>query len=507
MGQPMEHVIRQTVIALRMGDLLGLGQEDRTVLYYSGLLAWVGCHTDAYEQAKWFGDDIDFKRRTMFVDEGIPAFARLMISRLGSGQSGTERLRTGLAFPLSGAKWLTHILEGHWRTTDLLAERLGLSDDVRQSLRESYERWDGKGPGGLTGDQIRLTSRVVYLADVMAAFERFAGREEAVRTAMRRSGTAFDPQLCELFCDNTRELLDGLDAQSHWAMVLDSEPGLKEIVDEGRLDDVLAAIGDFTDLKSPYFIGHSRAVAELAGVAARTLGLNPAETTAVRRAGLVHDFGRLGVSNAIWDKPGPLTASEMERVRFHPYLTERMLAFTPRLAELGVIAVQHHERLDGSGYPRGLAGNAISLQGRVIAAADAYATMIEQRPHRPAIDRKTAAAALRESARAGKLDAESVEAVLQADGHRTRTRRDLPAGLTSREVEVLRLLTLGLSNRAIAERLTISRKTAGSHIEHIYAKTGANNRATAGLFAMQHGLMSDHADLGRMPDERARTGS
>jgi HD-GYP domain-containing protein (c-di-GMP phosphodiesterase class II) len=197
------------------------------------------------------------------------------------------------------------------------------------------------------------------------------------------------------------------------------------------------------------------------------------------------------VSNGIWDKAGPLTASEMERVRFHPYLTERMLAFTPRLAELGAIAVQHHERLDGSGYPRGLSGSSISLPGRVLAAADSYATKLEPRPHRPALEREEAGAALRAAVDAGKLDGEAVEAVLQAAGHRTRRRRHLPEGLTAREVEVLRLLALGLTNRAIAEKLTISRKTAGAHIEHIYAKTGANNRATAGLFAMQHGLMSD----------------
>ena len=152
LGQSMEHVIRQTVIALRMGDLLGLPQEERIVLYYSGLLAWVGCHTDAYEQAKWFGDDIDFKREAMFAGENLPALARLFVTRLGSGRRPSERLRTGLAFPLSGAKWFAHLLESHWRTTDLLAQRLGLSDGVRQSLRESYERWDGKGAVGLAGE-------------------------------------------------------------------------------------------------------------------------------------------------------------------------------------------------------------------------------------------------------------------------------------------------------------------------------------------------------------------
>jgi len=182
---------------------------------------------------------------------------------------------------------------------------------------------------------------------------------------------------------------------------------------------------------------------------------------------------------------------ETERVRLHPHFTERMLAFSPGLRQLGTLAVQHHERLDGSGYPRGLAGAAISREGRVLAAADTYATMVEPRPHRDPRSPEQAAVRLRDEVRAGRIDADAAEAVLGAAGHRTTRRRERPAGLTAREVEVLRLLARGLTNREIAEELVISRRTAGSHIEHIYTKTGATNRATAGLFAMTNGLMSD----------------
>ena len=490
LGQPMEHVIRQTIIALRLADLLDLDEQERVVVYYSGLLAWVGCHTDAYEQAKWFGDDIAMKRESMFAGDSAADFARFLIRNLGSGGTVSDRVSKTVAFPVSGLRWFSSILESHWKATDLLAEQLGLGEDVRRSLVESYERWDGRGAAGLKGNEIRLTSRVVYLADVVAAFERLGGSDAALRMARERAGGQFDPDLVDLLSANGSEVLDGLDQGSHWDEVLDHEPGLARTIHETELDNVLAAIGDFADLKSPYFIGHARTVAQLAAEAAAGLGLDD-DVTRVRRAALLHDLGRLGVSNSIWDKRSPLTLAEQERVRTHPYLTERMLAFSPQLAELGAIAVLHHERLDGSGYPRGLSGVAIPIPGRVLAAADRYATASEDRPHRPAADPDAAAALLRNDVRQGLLDGDAAEAVLSAAGHRVPRRRAWPAGLTTREVEVLRLLARGLSNREIASRLVISPKTVGTHVERIYAKTDANNRATAGLFSMRHGLMSD----------------
>jgi DNA-binding CsgD family transcriptional regulator len=207
-------------------------------------------------------------------------------------------------------------------------------------------------------------------------------------------------------------------------------------------------------------------------------------------AGLVHDLGRLGVSNAIWDKRGPLTAAELERVRLHPYLSERMLASSDALASVGAIAVQHHERLDGSGYPRGLSGDGLTPAGRILAAADAYHAMTEPRPHRDALAADEAAAELRSGVRQALFDGRAVEAVLSAAGHPVKRRREWPGGLTSREIEVLRLLVRGLSNKEIAEKLVISRKTAGSHVEHIYSKIGVSNRAQASLFAIKHGLMT-----------------
>jgi HD-GYP domain-containing protein (c-di-GMP phosphodiesterase class II) len=489
LGQPMEHVIRQTLLSLRLAERLEISESDRTVVYYAGLLAWVGCHTDAYEQTKWFGDDIELKHESYRYDFGKPKDALSSLRMVGAGQSFPGRLRTWAALPLALRRGAMVDLENHWRAADAFAARLGLSADVRQSLVESYERWDGKGPIGLREDAILLTSRIVQLADVAAFFHADGGAEAAESVVRARSGTQLDPGLVDLFCSDVDGFLEGLELAGNWETVLAAAPHLSPTLDAKAFDTALEAMGDFADLKSPYTIGHSRRVADLAFEAATTLGL--ADAVMVRRAALVHDLGRLGVPNSIWDKSGPLTASETERVRMHPYLTERMLAFSPGLSPLAEVAIQHHERLDGSGYPRGLSGQAISPAGRVLAAADFYATMVEPRPHREPSTPDEAAARLREQVRAGRFDADAAEAVLGAAGHRTNRRRAWPAGLTAREVEVLRLLARGMTNREIADALVISRRTAGSHIEHIYTKTGATNRATAGLFAMTHGLMSD----------------
>ncbi|MGH3132989.1 MAG: HD domain-containing phosphohydrolase, partial [Gaiellaceae bacterium] len=223
--------------------------------------------------------------------------------------------------------------------------------------------------------------------------------------------------------------------------------------------------------------------------AARTLRLAGHEMALLRRAALVQDAGRMGVSNSIWDKPGPLSSAEIERVRLHPYYVERMFQQLPTLASIGALAAQHHERLDGSGYPRGLAGNGLSPTARTLAAADVYRALVEPRPHRPAHGAEEAARELRSEVKRGRLDGDAVNAVLPAAGHRVRRRRDWPRGLTPREVEVLALIARGHSNREVARRLHLAEKTVGNHVEHIYAKIGSSTRAEASLFAMQHGLL------------------
>jgi HD-GYP domain-containing protein (c-di-GMP phosphodiesterase class II) len=178
-------------------------------------------------------------------------------------------------------------------------------------------------------------------------------------------------------------------------------------------------------------------------------------------------------------------------VRLHPYLSERMISYSPALAPLGPLAGSHHERLDGSGYPRALRGGSLTPAMRVLAAADVYAAVMEPRPHRPARSAADAGALMRSEVRAGRLDGDAADAVLAAAGHRAARRREGPAGLTAREIEVLRLLARGRSSKEIAAALVITRKTARNHVQHIYEKAGVSNRAQASLFAVAHGLMSD----------------
>jgi HD-GYP domain-containing protein (c-di-GMP phosphodiesterase class II) len=203
-----------------------------------------------------------------------------------------------------------------------------------------------------------------------------------------------------------------------------------------------------------------------------------------------------GVPATILDKAGPLTAAESERMRMHAYYTERVLSRPAALARIGVIAALTHERLDGSGYHRGLAGAALPATARILAAADAYRAMSEPRPYRSALTAPQAADALRADVRTGRLDSGAVDAVLTAAGERPR-RRTGPAGLTPRESEVLVLIARGATTRQVATRLGITAKTAGTHIERIYVKTGASTRSTATLFAVQHGLLDTLAPLGR----------
>jgi HD-GYP domain-containing protein (c-di-GMP phosphodiesterase class II) len=373
-----------------------------------------------------------------------------------------------------------------------LGEELGLDEQVLDALVASYEQWDGKGwPGELQGEAVPLAARIAQLSEFTEVAQRVGG-PEAVHALMReRAGSQFDPQLAGLMDAEAEMMVAGLDSVSTWDAVIDAEPALAIVLSADRFDGALEAIGNFVDLKSPYFLGHCRAVAQLVAGAAEQAGLGEAQARTLRRAALVHDLGRLGVSNAIWDKSGPLGAGEWERVRLHPHLTERMLHQSEALAPLGAIAVQHRERLDGSGYPRGLSGGAISRSARILGAADAYQAMREPRAYRPPRSPEEAASELRAEVRAGRMDAGAVDAVLAAAGHRVARRREGPAGLTEREVEVLRLLARGLSNKEIAQRLVISPKTVGNHVEHIYAKINASTRTAAGLYAMRNGLLPE----------------
>ena len=491
-GQPMEHVLRQCMISLRLAECVGLGEEERSVVYYTALLINVGCHSDAHEQAKWFGDDIALKSGKYDHELGSMSGMLASLRMVGSGNPPLHRFRVGVEFAVSGHRDLNGMIEQHSALARRLAEELELSIGVQEAVGAAYEQWDGKGwPGDLQGDSIPIASRLAQIGEFVEVAHRIGGTGAACALAEKRAGSQFDPTLAGELCANAGTVLDGLDAGPTWDAVIGAEPALGVVLQEADFDRALLAIADFVDLKSPYTLGHARVVSELAAEAGAKLGFGDEEVEILRRAGLANDLGRLGVSNAIWDKRGALGAGEWERVRMHPYLTERMLHQSTALAPLGAIAVQLRERLDGSGYPRGLSGGAISMPARVLGAADAYQSMCELRPYREALLPEVAAKELRGEVKAGRMDGDVVEAVLGTAGHRVARRREGPAGLTAREVDVLRLVSRGLSSKEVAARLVISPKTARNHIEHIYGKIGVSNRAGASLFAMQHGLIPD----------------
>jgi HD-GYP domain-containing protein (c-di-GMP phosphodiesterase class II) len=491
-GQPMEHVLRQCLIALRIADRAGLGEPDRMAVYYTALLVNVGCHADAHEQAKWFGDDIALKSGKYVHELGSVRGALATMRLIGAGNPPLHRFRVGLEFAFSGHRELDGMISQHASLARTLAGQLELPGVVTAGVAAAYEQWNGRGwPGELKAGAIPVAARIAQLAEFMEVAHRIGGVGAATALARRRAGRQFDPDLTALLCADADDIFGGLESVPAWASVIGAEPALAAELGPDRLDRALAAIANFVDLKSPFLLGHSVAVAGLAGEAGHRLRLPPGQIQALRRSGLVHGFGRLGVSNSIWDRPGPLSTGEWERIRLFPYLTERMLRQSDALAPLGEIAVQVRERLDGSGYPRGLSGGAISPLARLLGAAEAYASMLEPRPHRPARPAAEAAAELRAEVRAGRLDGAAADAVLAAAGHRLPRRRTSVAGLTAREAEVLVLLARGLPNKQIARQLVITPKTAGNHVEHIYAKIGASSRAAAALFAVQHGLLPE----------------
>ena len=507
-SQPMEHVLRQCLIALRIADRHGLDEDERACAYWTALLVNVGCHTDAHEQAKWFGDDIALKEDKYAYQFPSVRGTLAGVRRIGSGHAPLHRFRLGLEFVLSGHREVDGMLAQHAALAGALAQQLGLRPDVVNALGCAYEQWDGKGwPGALRGAAVPLGARIAQLAEFVEVAQRTGG-SPGVRDMVRtRGGKQFDPALSSLLTAEVDLLLDGLDDVQTWDKVVSAQPALAHVLDDDELDGALLAIADFVDLKSPYTLGHARALSELVAQAADVLGLPTPVQRTLKRAALVCSFGRLGVSNAIWDKPGPLGAGEWERVRLHPYLSERIVQQSPALTELGALAVQVRERLDGSGYPRALTGAALGVPARLLAVADAYQSMREPRPHRAALTDEAAAALLRADVAAGRLDPAAVDAVLTAAGHRIPRRREGPAGLTAREVEVLQLLARGLSNKEIARRLVMAPKTAGNHVEHIYAKIGAVNRAGASLFAVRHGLLPEGDGWGELPMERAAASS
>jgi HD-GYP domain-containing protein (c-di-GMP phosphodiesterase class II) len=497
MGHPLEFALCSCILAVRLGEASGLGEEMLREVYYQALLRYIGCNAETHLLAALIGDELALRRDFAAVNNGKQSEVMWLILRyLRQANAGESPLRLAGSLSqglLAMSRVTKEAFAGHCEVAQRLALRLGFEPDIVRNLGQLYERWDGRGlPHGLKGEFIAPAVRVVTLAQDMVTLQRLSGLDAAVAAARTRRGAAYDPRLVDIFLAQAEALFAGLEDEPDWQSVLALEPGSRLRLSDAQFDVACEAIADFADIKSPYTLGHSPGVARLAAGAALRCRLPDADIVAIKRAGLLHDVGRVGVSAGIWTKPGALTEREWEQVRMHPYYSERVLARPGVLARLGTLASYHHERLDGSGYHRGVLANAQPPAARMLAAADVYQAMTEPRPHREAREANEAAAELRREARAGRLDTEAVEGVLATAGHPTERRQaSLAAGLSQREIEVLRLIARGHSMQQIADLLFISRKTVDNHIQHIYAKTGVTTRAGATLFAMEQHLLND----------------
>lgn len=490
-GQRSEHGLRTCLLATELATLAGLEAEELEDAFYLGLLHSIGCTADAPVTARAFGDNVAHKGAFTLIDSGRPVeIVTYLWRNVYPTAPPPRRLKAFMAAVAAGPRFARDNLRSHCEVGERLGERLRLPRRVCEGLWFVFERWDGKGlPNGIAEEQIPIAARILHAARDASAFAAIGGPQMVLAMADRCAGASLDPALARLLVEHAGDLLARVESVDAWERVVALEPRPRMFLGD-ELADACRVIADYADLTSYGTLGHSRAVAEVAEAAGWRLGFEADALAELRCAGWLHDLGRVGVSSAVWEKPGALTGGEWEQVRLHSYHSERLLSRIPALAKLARTAASDHERLDGSGYHRGLSAAQLPAAARVLAVADAWCAMAEPRAYRPALASAEAAAVLREEARAGKLAGEAVDAVLDSVGERSVRVAEAPAGLTAREVEVLRLLARGLTNKQTAQELVISPKTVGRHVESIYSKIGASTRAAAALFAVEHGVLA-----------------
>lgn len=461
------------------------------------LLRHLGCTGFAVEEAHRYaaGDDVGLRRVMAAVDFGRPEQAVALIgSQLAAHAAPAERAAAVNALLGDGPEAAARHDAAQCDAAERLARLLPVSAAAATVARDAFERWDGHGgPAGRAGDAISRVARIVEVACVAELFRSRQGRGGAEAELRARAGHQLDPSLVAGFLADAGGHFDALDDRRHsvWELLCAAESGSQVLVGEAQVDDVALAYARFTDLKSVWFTGHSEDVAALAAAAAAQQGLAPARGADLRRAGLLHDIGRVGVPTGLWDLPRALGPRERERVRFHAWETERILGATPLFGRVARIAAAAHEQADGGGYHRGHVGDDVAAEAALLAAVDHWSALRADRPHRPA---RTALAARDEMAAAVRLrhlDRTAVDAVLAAAELAPLDRRAAgawPAGLSDREVEVLRQLSRGSSDKRIAADLGITAKTVAHHVQHVYDKIGVRSRAGAVLFALEHRL-------------------
>jgi DNA-binding CsgD family transcriptional regulator len=493
------------LLAVELARLAAWSAPDLSDVFYLALLYHIGCTGAVAAQSRLgAGDDVNVRRWMSEVDYADrPQLMRIAMTKVVP-KWGFADWGQAMAALATAGRDLPEALANTAEAAARLSQRLGASPRVTASLSHAYGRWDGRVFTLLpSGEGLSATARLVHLVHVAQIYHQMGGAEAADDVVRRRSGTEFDPHLARLWLQYSHELLRNVPLDSVWEHALNIEPEPHRLVGPAHLDDICSALADFVDLASPFTSGHSAGVARLAEAAAVNAGLDTDDVATVRRAGQVHDLGMVSVPNRVWITRRPLNPSEWERVRLHTYHSQRILSLAAPLRSFASVAGLHHERLDGSGYHRGLSASSVPFTARLLAVAEMYQSMSEQRAWRPALTPKEATRQLRDGVVAHRLDARAVDAVLQAGGQPRptgRSSRARPAGLTDREVEVLRAITRGLGNKQIARELHVSPATVHTHVINLYGKIGVNTRAGATLYAFEHDLTEPGEPLKNRPN-------
>jgi HD-GYP domain-containing protein (c-di-GMP phosphodiesterase class II) len=389
-GQPEGHCVRCCWIGMALGREIGLPETELWELYYTLLLKDLGCSSNAARIcALYLTDDLSFKRDFKTVGGRLPEVLRFVLSHTGLKAGLAERFRAILNIVQHGAEISRELIETRCQRGAAIARQLRFSEGVAQGIQCLDEHWDGGGkPSGLAGAAIPIYAQIALLAQVVDVFQTGGGRDAAGGEIAARAGTWFDPALAAAFgrIATDEAFWTGLGSATLQRDIFALEPARNvQMLDDDYLDDIAAAFAQVVDSKSPYTSGHSTRVAFFTDMIAQAMHVPPEHRRWLKRGALLHDIGKLGVSNTILDKPGKLDDAEFAVVRQHPAATEVILSRIAAFRELAAMAGAHHERLDGRGYPKGLVAEQISRDTRIITTADIFDALTAERPYRAAM--------------------------------------------------------------------------------------------------------------------------
>ncbi len=408
-GQPEGHTVRSCLIGMGLANRLGLDADRRSALFYALLLKDAGCSSNASKRSTLF-DDMAAKGRVKTLDWTGPPHVALYTAGTAGGSLLTKAGRT-VESGIEDRRTLRELVRVRCERGAEIARLVGFPEETARAIRSLDEHWDGGGhPDGLKGEEIPLLARICGLAQTAEVFFTARGQAAAEEVARTRSGRWFDPELVDVLLAEAREgdLWEVLSRGDAWGEVSRLEPAdrVLEATPE-RIDLVARAFGEIIDAKSPYTHSHSEGVARKAAAIGERAGLGPGTIRDLMRAGLLHDIGKLGISSRILDRPGGLTAGEYAEIKRHPRLTYEILSRVAPFRPIVETAANHHERLDGSGYHRGLTAENLDLPSRIVAVADVYDALSTNRPYQKSLPKDEALAILRRDS-GTKLDPRSV---------------------------------------------------------------------------------------------------